>query len=157
MRAPNTPFATNLSSSGKETQLRIQNIFQWKKKRPPAILFLFTAMLVLSCCSLVSCQMADEQELIIPSQDEILENGYPTNDRGETYGIQVKDLLDEPDLQLAENADGILGYVRQSEINAPEPSTPEEAVQYTLARRGPIVVNMYLQDGETVIGTFSIG
>ena len=41
MRCPNTPFATRLSGSAKETQLRIHSIFQWKKKRPPVWLFTF--------------------------------------------------------------------------------------------------------------------
>ena len=58
---PHSPFTTRLSGSAKETELRIRNIFQWKKKRPPVVLFVLIAVLVLSCCSLVSCQtQADE-------------------------------------------------------------------------------------------------
>ena len=53
---PRTPFSTALSGSAKETELRIRNIFQWKKKRPPVWLMALTAAVCLSCGSLVSCQ-----------------------------------------------------------------------------------------------------
>ena len=56
---PRSPFSTRLSGSAKETELRIRSIFQWKKKRPPVWLMLVTAMLCLSCGSLVSCQVAE--------------------------------------------------------------------------------------------------
>ena len=53
---PASPFSTRLSGSARETELRIRSIFQWKKKRPPVWLMLVTAMVCLSCGSLVSCQ-----------------------------------------------------------------------------------------------------
>ena len=56
MKMPRTPFSTRLSGSAKETELRIRNIFQWKKKRPPLVLFILTAVLLFSCFGLVSCQ-----------------------------------------------------------------------------------------------------
>ena len=40
---PNTPFSTPLSGSAREAEDRIRNIFQYQKKRPPALL------LALSC------------------------------------------------------------------------------------------------------------
>ena len=42
MNNPRTPFSTRLSGSAKETELRIRNIVQWKKKRPPVALFVLT-------------------------------------------------------------------------------------------------------------------
>ena len=35
---PRSPFATPLSGSARETELRLRSIFQWKKRRPPALL-----------------------------------------------------------------------------------------------------------------------
>lgn len=53
---PRSPFATHLSGSAKETELRIRNIFQWKKKRPPLWLMVLVGAVILLCGSLVSCQ-----------------------------------------------------------------------------------------------------
>lgn len=66
MKISRTPVSTCLSGSAKEAELRIRNIFQWKKKRPPMVLFVLTAVAVLFCCGLVSCQ---EQENV-PSVDD---------------------------------------------------------------------------------------
>jgi len=56
---PTTPFATALSGSAKETELRIRSIFQWKKQRPPLWLMALVALVILTCCGLVSCQPAE--------------------------------------------------------------------------------------------------
>lgn len=64
-RIPNSPFATHLSGSAKETELRLRNIFQWKKKRPPVVLLILAALIALSCGSLVSCQVRET-----PSNEE---------------------------------------------------------------------------------------
>ena len=53
---PRSPFATHLSGSARETELRIRNIFQWKKKRPPLWLMVLMGAVILLCGSLVSCQ-----------------------------------------------------------------------------------------------------
>ena len=55
---PPSPFSTRLSGSAREVELRIRNIFQWKKKRPPVWLMALMAVVCLSCGSLVSCQPA---------------------------------------------------------------------------------------------------
>ena len=62
---PCSPLSTRLSGSAKEVELRIRSIFQWKKKRPPVWLMLVTAMLCLSCGSLVSCQRRPAEPSII--------------------------------------------------------------------------------------------
>ena len=49
-KIPNTPFSTCLSGSAKETELRLRNIFQWKKKRPPVFLLILVAVLLLGIC-----------------------------------------------------------------------------------------------------------
>ena len=55
---PRSPFSTPLSGSARETEDRIRNIFQYKKKRPPLLLFILACALALTCGGLVSCQPA---------------------------------------------------------------------------------------------------
>ena len=59
-KIPNTPFATRLSGSAKETQLRIRSMFQWKKKRPPVWLFAFIVVVIFGCIGLVSCREKED-------------------------------------------------------------------------------------------------
>ena len=59
-KIPKTPFATRLSGSAKETQLRIRSIFQWKKKRPPVWLFAFIVVVIFGCIGLVSCREKED-------------------------------------------------------------------------------------------------
>ena len=56
---PRSPFSTPLSSSAKEAEERIRNIFQYKKTRPPLPLFLAACVLALFCGGLVSCQTGE--------------------------------------------------------------------------------------------------
>ena len=53
---PRSPFTTRLSGSARETEQRVRNIFQWKKRRPPVFLLLPAMLLIILCGSLVSCQ-----------------------------------------------------------------------------------------------------
>ena len=78
MKIPKTLFSTNLSSSFKETELRIRNIFQWKKKRPPVVLFVLTAVVVLCCFSLFSC-VAPEDSSAGDPMDKVTK---PADDSG---------------------------------------------------------------------------
>ena len=55
-KIPSSPFATRLSGSATETELRIRSIFQWKKQRPPLWAMILTGLVILSCGGLVSCQ-----------------------------------------------------------------------------------------------------
>lgn len=89
--------------------------------------------------------------LEMPSQEYVRENGYPVNERGETYGPEVDD-LPSPDLSLAIGKDGVMGYLREAEINY-TPSTTEEAGLISESD-DPVQYNLYLQDGVTVIGIF---
>lgn len=56
MSLPRTPFSTSLSRSSRETELRIRSIFEGPKRRPPLWLMVLTALSILLCGSLVSCQ-----------------------------------------------------------------------------------------------------
>ena len=59
-RMPCSPLTTRLSGSARETEDRIRNIFQWKKKRPPMPVLAVTALIIVLCGSLVSCQVGTE-------------------------------------------------------------------------------------------------
>lgn len=91
-------------------------------------------------------------KLIIPSQEDILTSGYPSNENGETYGPNVKEAIDSPDLLLAQNGD-LLGYIRSSDLDDGVKSLSDALSSKPLKKNIP----MYLQDGTTVIGYFTIG
>ena len=55
---PRTRFSTRLSGSERETAERIRDLFQRRKKRPPAALLIPLALLIALCGSLVGCQTA---------------------------------------------------------------------------------------------------
>ncbi|MBO4422631.1 MAG: M56 family metallopeptidase [Clostridia bacterium] len=96
-------------------------------------------------------------KVYIPTQDEILKNGYPVNKNGETFGPNVRELPFSPDLELAENDEGVVGYVRQDETPGASVSSPEEAAAYMAAGPHEQFINMYTEDGQTVIGKFFVG
>ncbi|MER2118859.1 MAG: metal ABC transporter substrate-binding protein [Solibacillus sp.] len=97
------------------------------------------------------------EDLVIPPFEYILENGYPVNDKGETYGPDMGNrmIIEEPDLILAQGENSIIGYAKKVELDGPKPKTPEEAVK--LNNAPPREVSLYDVDGETIIGTFWIG
>ena len=45
-KIPSSPFATRLSGSATETELRIRSIFQWKKQRPPLWAMILTGLVI---------------------------------------------------------------------------------------------------------------
>lgn len=53
---PHSPFSAPFSKSARETGLRIRNLFQWKKKRPPLLALALVCTVVVCSGSLVSCQ-----------------------------------------------------------------------------------------------------
>lgn len=60
-KMPRTPFSIPLSGSAKETKLRLRNIIQWRKRRPPLPFFILMAAVCVLCGNLVSCQMAEAE------------------------------------------------------------------------------------------------
>lgn len=100
-------------------------------------------------------QQKEDKSIIVPSVDDIRMSGYPVNEIGWTYGPDIKDNTDtesEPDLILVCNEFGVLGYIRKVDVDAGA-RTLEEAKE----RKGDgYSVNMYLEDGCTVVGTFKI-
>lgn len=127
-----------------------------------AVFFLLTCTICLSAYFLSkvyanSISKPAYAELIIPTADEVMKQGYPVNENGESYGGVVRgaeNLYSDLDLVLVENGDGIRGYVRASDMDSFIPTTPEEAAAYQPKES---VLTMYLQDGCTKIGTFRSG
>ena len=104
-----SPFTTALSGSAKETEDRIRNIFQYKKKRPPLLLFILACALALTCGGLVSCQSqnAGEAEVPFPTFTDLPGEPLEVAVPGWTYvseypgeppleGLTVKDLPAAP-------------------------------------------------------------
>ena len=93
-------------------------------------------------------------ELFVPSVEEVREHGYPVNENGETYGPAVKDSDESPDLVLVKYNDSY-GYVRKSELDDDGVTTLEEAVE-RMQNYQPRKINVYMQDGVTVIGELEL-
>jgi len=85
---------------------------------------------------------------------------YPTNAKGESYGIAADYHVYDPDLIAAYGEDGVQGYFRYSEAHPEDPpKSPEEALAWQEAYRaqgGFHYVNLYDKEGE-VIGRMRIG
>lgn len=97
---------------------------------------------------------------------------YPVNQNGETYGsVETNvhpDLQDYPDLIAAIGEDGVVGYVRKTELDGEQPKNPEEASRYMerldAAREAAKAagqeylryIPVYEEDGVTVIGRFGV-
>lgn len=62
---PRSPLTTRLSGSARETEYRICNIFQWKKKRPPLPFLVLAIAAIALCGSLVSCQERTEPVTLV--------------------------------------------------------------------------------------------
>lgn len=95
--------------------------------------------------------------VIIPDGTQIEASGcYPKNENGESYGPEIySNTRPEfvPDLILAQNEDGIVGYIKRSDIDGGA-ATLEEALNWVPKE---YTVPMYTEDGVTVIGEFHIG
>ena len=107
----------------------------------------------------------DSRTLFFPTEEYILENGYPANSSGQTYGPYLTpSSADEeamfpeeaPDLMLARGEGGATGYVYVKDMDGDLPSNPEEAMEYMKNRPRERRIPLYDRDGETVIGTVVI-
>lgn len=80
--------------------------------------------------------------------------GYAVNGNGETYGnyLEALEIGYEADLILAEGENGVLGYVRASDLDDTVES-PDE-VQ---SSNGDRYIPLYSEDGVTVIGSYFVG
>ena len=111
-------------------------------------------------------QDGNTYQIKLPNTGWCLKYGYPVNEAGETYGplacASVEEAIrvwgeaedpGEPDLQAYENSrKGYVGYIRNSEV--PRPQTLEEAISWNTRE---FYMNVYLEDGVTVIDRIKIG
>jgi len=89
--------------------------------------------------------------LEIPSIEFVSTYGYPKNVNGETFGPDIKDnVAFEPDLILSENNEGLVGYIRSADVTK-NYFCPNDA---NSSQHEQSIINLYLQDGTTVIGIF---
>ncbi|PLX13903.1 MAG: peptidase M56 BlaR1 [Marinilabiliales bacterium] len=84
---------------------------------------------------------------------------YQRNENGQTYGsdMYATSLDTVPDLVLAQDENGTVGYVRSVDLYGKQPKTPEEAVKMNLKPGSFRHIPLYAVDGKTVIGKFKIG
>lgn len=78
---------------------------------------------------------------------------YKVNQNGERYGSAKFIDIGLLDLVLAEATNGKAGYVRATDLEEPMPASPEEAANW---RRPDRTINVYAEDGKTVLGIFII-
>jgi len=84
---------------------------------------------------------------------------WPRNASGMTYGsgLDAQSLQDEPDLIKVEATNGMVGYSLRTDLEGPEPKTPQEALRIQAARAGTAQeIPVYLSDGITKVGVFVI-
>lgn len=108
-------------------------------------------LFLLASVFMVSCSKNETKEAM--GKDMVAT--YPTNDSGLTYGPDIKENTDpekEPDLIQVCNEDGQVGYIYASDIKDGAESL-EEAANW---ESRTYTIPMYLEDGETVIGEFTI-
>lgn len=88
---------------------------------------------------------------------------YEKNTQGETFGsaMDAASPADEPDLITAVGDGGSIGYVKKADLDQGQPKSPEEAVAFEASKKGQApkgrVLNLYAEDGRTVIGTKTVG
>ena len=93
-KIPYTPFATCLSGSAKETELRLRNIFSGPKKRPPVLFLALMFSMCILCGNLVSCQNAGAEVPDIPDSS----TSIPESPDAPDSSISVPESPDDSDL-----------------------------------------------------------
>ena len=123
------------------------------KHRNKILVSIVLILMLLGMCAVViyGFNQSDGEKLIVPDIEYVIDNGYPKNERGETYGPNIEGKAD-PDLLLAEGQDGTVGYIRQKEMLDVADSVQEALMSKPQNKE----INLYLQDGSTVIGTFRV-
>ena len=110
---PRSPFSTPLSRAAKETELRLRNLFQWKKQRPPLPYLALMAAAVLMCGGLVSCQA--EAETSLPETELWLD--YLTLDNFPWDGSQEIQLPEYPDITFRWTPGEVAALEREGEFS----------------------------------------
>lgn len=96
-------------------------------------------------------------------QGERVSKPFAKNAQGETFGsaMDAASPADEPDLIRAVGDGGTIGYVKKADLDQGQPKSPEEAVAFEASKKDKAskgrVLNLYAEDGKTVIGTKTVG
>ena len=113
--------------------------------------------MIVSAAAIVVLVVGFSAIAIASTRDSVTK--WPRNASGMTYGsgLDAQSLQDEPDLIKVEATNGKVGYSLRTDLEAPDPSTPEEAVRLQAARAGTSQeIPVYLSDGITKVGVFVI-
>lgn len=130
---------------------------EWLTYMKKSIFFLsinLFSLILLSCLTifLKGNRQLNSSDVLSSTNSNI---NYPINELGETFGGDIKWSTDQsPELILVKNEDGLVGYIKASDMDPNPPTTPAEAASY---ESNSFFVPMYLQDGYTKIGEFKIG
>lgn len=89
----------------------------------------------------------------VGTQSASNESQFKINKNGERYGSAKYVDIGMLDLVLARGTNGKVGYVRAIDLEEPMPRSPEEAANWKTEDRA---INLYEEDGTTVIGEFII-
>ena len=81
-----------------------------KNKRILVFLLIIFILIIV----VIYCYRTTNNELIVPTEEDVVLNGYPENENGETYGPAIENMF-PPDLMLAIGEDNIQGYVKLRE------------------------------------------
>ena len=84
---------------------------------------------------------------------------FPTNANGQTYGsdTNANSLRDSPDLVAVAGDCGAAGYVKATDLNGPQPTSPADALRIQKEQQAsPPVLPVYLSDGTTQVDTFTL-
>lgn len=130
------------------------NVFEMTKREK--IIYPIFLVLIIVLLTFLILKVKNEKNitLIIPEREDILTEGYPTNQSGETYGPSIREWNQDPDLILATGNNNIVGYVKNEDLIGDLPSTPEEAIKKN--SNNSYSIPLYLQDGKTIIGEFLV-
>lgn len=91
--------------------------------------------------------------MMILSHIFLINNDYPVNSQGQTYGKYIEG-KSEPDLIEAEGNSGVIGYVKKNDVNSPKILTTQKGI---FDKKNNVDIPVYKNDGKTIIDTFSIG
>lgn len=78
---------------------------------------------------------------------------WPINEKGQTYGVQGDSPV-PPDLVAVAATNGARGYVLSRDLEGPQPTSPADAAKNFSTQRPTREIPVFLQDGETQVGTF---
>lgn len=137
---------------------RITSIMKTKKITVLSVLMAFIIVAGTITVFSTASAVAEDSLTNNPTAAAEIVPDYPVNEQGQTYGslpyFENKPVK-EPDLISAEGENGIIGYVKATDM-VPSVSSPEEAIAYqeTIEAVGYESVPLYESDGKTVIGEF---